>query len=124
MNKCELSGMAAKDAEVRIVKDNLKIVTLNLCTNDATSKDKTVSNFHKIVCFGKSADSAEFIKKGDAVNVTGSLRSGSYTTTDGVKKYTYEVNALSVEVIDKETTRKTTRKSVVVEPEDDGQLPF
>jgi len=82
-NKIALKGFLGKDAENFATKQQRTFTVLSLATK-SSYKDKQTSQWvnrtewHRIVAFGKPAEHAKGLKKGDYVEVEGELRSTEY----------------------------------------------
>ncbi len=94
-NKITLKGYIGKNAESFATKQQNTLVVLSLATKSGY-KDKqnkqwvNHTEWHRIVAFGKPADYAKGLKKGDYVEVEGELRSTEFDAEvgDGKKKAT------------------------------------
>ena len=94
-NNVTLKGFLGKDAETIATKQGRSLTVLSLATKSGY-KDKQKNEWvnhtewHRIVAFGKPADYAKDLKKGDYVEVEGELRSTEYDAEvgDGKKKTT------------------------------------
>lgn len=68
---------------------------------EAKSNGKATADFINVVAFGKIAENCnKFLSKGKNVAINGSVQTGSYIASDGVKKYFTEVLAKKVQFID------------------------
>ena len=92
MNKLCISGRLVKDCEMRFTQNN-KAVTRFTIANDIGFGENKKTNFVNIVLFG-CENLANYLIKGQMVNITGQLSIRSYEK-DGVKKYVTEVIAES-----------------------------
>jgi single-strand DNA-binding protein len=104
-NTINLKGFLGKDAETRNTKQEHSFIVLSLATK-SSYKDKQSSEWvshtewHRIVCFGKSAEFAKELKKGDYVEVKGELRSSEFESDNGekpCKRRSWEIRASRVE---------------------------
>ncbi|MGA7155293.1 MAG: single-stranded DNA-binding protein [Acidobacteriaceae bacterium] len=94
-NNISLKGYLGKSAESFATKQQNTFVVLSLATKSGY-KDKQTSQWvnhtewHRIVAFGKPADYAKDLKKGDYVQVEGELRSSEFDVEvgEGKKKTT------------------------------------
>lgn len=104
MNKSILVGNTGTDPQVRTLESGRKVANISLATQDFY-KDKdgnrqTVTDWHKLVFWGRQADIVEkYVKKGDKLAVTGKIKSRSYDDADGVKRYVTEVVVENFEMI-------------------------
>lgn len=63
--------------------------------------NKQTADFIRIVVYGVMAENCKkFLKKGRNVAIQGNIRTGSYTSDDGQKKYTFDIVAEKVQFID------------------------
>ena len=94
-NNITLKGYIGKDAQSFATRQQNSFVVLSLATKSGY-KDKQTNQWvnhtewHRIVAFGKPADYAKTLKKGDYVQVEGELRSTEFDVEvgDGKKKAT------------------------------------
>jgi single-strand DNA-binding protein len=103
-NKIVLKGFVGKDAESHTSQQQKTFVVLSLATKSGY-KDKQTgewvnrTEWHHIVAFGKIADYAKDLKKGDYVEVEGKLRSSEFNAESGegkkatIKRRAWEVRA-------------------------------
>lgn len=98
MNKVELIGYAGAEAEVREMKNNLKMTRLTVATHDGyyNKEGKWVDNtvWHKVVIWSAGEnEELNKIQKGDRLSIQGKMQYRSYESGDGSKKYVAEVVA-------------------------------
>ena len=99
-----LIGNVGRDPEVRYLEGNVKVATFTLATSDRF-KDRSGelrenTEWHNIVAWRANADVAEkFIHKGTQIYVEGRLRTRSYTDQAGVKKFTTEIQADTIQLL-------------------------
>lgn len=94
-NNVKLKGYIGKDAQSFATRQQNTFVVLSLATKSGY-KDKQTNQWvnhtewHRIVAFGKAADYAKNLKKGDYVEIEGGLRSSEYDAEvgEGKKKTT------------------------------------
>lgn len=98
MNKVELTGRLTVDPTVRRAAksngDELAIATFTLAVNRpfARDNDQQKADFIRCKVFGRKADALEkYVRKGQKLDLTGRIETGSYTNKDGQKVYTTEV---------------------------------
>ena len=93
MNKVILVGRLGEDPK-RISEQT---VVFNLATQNGKEKPPT---WHKVKVWDKQATSClEFLKKGNAVAVEGSINNYQFTQKDGSTGYGSEINAHRVEFL-------------------------
>jgi len=99
-NKAFLTGHVGKDPDVRTLESGSRVAKFSLATTDK-NKDKT-TQWHNITVWDKVADIAEkYVKKGSQITVIGSIQYGSYTNKEGVVKYTTDIIAYEIDLLDK-----------------------
>ncbi len=95
MNKVILMGRLTRDPEVRYSQsaNPMAIARYSLAVNRRFKREgEPDADFINCVAFGKTGEFVEkYLKKGQLINVIGSLRTGSYDDKDGKKVYTTDV---------------------------------
>jgi single-strand DNA-binding protein len=94
-NNVTLKGYVGKDAQSFATRQQNTFVVQSLATKSGYKDKQTKqwvnhTEWHRIVAFGKPADYAKTLKKGDYVQVEGELRSTEFDVEvgDGKKKAT------------------------------------
>lgn len=96
----------------------------------ATSKkydEKETTSWHKIVCFGKTAELCiQYLAKGAQVLVEGEISYSEWTDKDGVKKYKTEIIAHNVQFLSAKgnAAGKSTEQPRAAINADDCAIPF
>jgi single-strand DNA-binding protein len=95
-NKVILMGNLTKDPELRFTSDGKAIGKLRLAVNrkwkDKDGEKQNETSFFNITSFGKSAEIvSQYVEKGSPLLIDGRLRSYSYESEGGEKKYGTEV---------------------------------
>ena len=132
-NKVTLKGYVGKDAQSFATKQQNTFVSLSLATKSGY-KDKQTdewvnrTEWHRIVAFGKPADYAKELKKGDYVEVEGELRSTEYEAEVGegrkkttVKRRGWEIRASIVKKLAQQQSSR--EQNLDAEPLDED-IPF
>lgn len=97
VNKVILVGNLGQDPELRYMPNGGAVANITLATSDTwrdkqTGENKEVTEWHRVVLFGKLAEVAgEYLNKGSQVYIEGQLRTRKWQGTDGQDKYTTEV---------------------------------
>lgn len=106
MNQATLIGRLGANPECRVLPDggmvaNLRIATDESYKNQAGEKiDKT--EWHRGVAYGRLAEICQdYLKKGRLIMAQGKLRTRDYMDKDGVKRYTTEIIATNIQILDK-----------------------
>lgn len=96
LNIVTLRGRLGQDAEIRHTPTGKKVTVLSVATN-RSYKDKQTgewkdgkTEWHRCLCWEKKGEKAATLKKGELVQVTGTLTSREYEK-DGVKRQVWEV---------------------------------
>lgn len=96
INEILLIGTVGRDAEVRDVSGT-KVATFSLATEENYKEGnewKTVTTWHKIVCWRGLAEQAEkSAQKGNLLYVSGKITYRTYKDKDGNEKSTAEIVA-------------------------------
>jgi len=94
-NNVTLKGYVGKDAQSFATRQQNTFVVLSLATKSGYKDKQTQqwmnhTEWHRIVAFGKPADYAKSLKKGDYVEIEGELRSSEFDVEvgEGKKKTT------------------------------------
>ena len=105
-NTITLKGFLGKDAEQRTNSNQTPFTVLSLATK-TSYKDKQSGEYvsrtewHRIVAFGKLANSAKPLAKGAYIEVEGELYSREYTDKSGNKRRVWEVRAMSLNELER-----------------------
>jgi len=132
MNKVILIGRLTKDPELNYAAGTGTAVTrFTLAVTRPFKKDET--DFINCIAFGKTGETiAQYLTKGRQLAVTGSIRTGSYDSKDGTKRYTTDIVVDSFEFIgsgqgnSNQATQQNNQDSFYddITPVDDGDMPF
>lgn len=128
MNKVILIGRLTRDPEVRYNGDKA-VARFNLAVDRRFKQDGgQAADFPSCVAFGKTAEFIEkYIRQGVKIALEGRIQTGSYEK-DGVKHYTTDVIADSVEFAESKRAQETPPPSndgFMEIPEGvEDQLPF
>ncbi len=96
MNRAILCGHLGRDPESRDTRGG-QVVRLSVATSERRKQgDQWVDHteWHRVVCFGRTADNVgRFLRKGSQAYIEGKLRTSSWETDTGEKRYSTEVIA-------------------------------
>lgn len=109
MNNLCMIGRICSDINTKYTPngdDVICILNTNIAVPDRNSKKDENGNyetdFFKIVCFGKLAETIEtYCKKGDLIAIRGKLKNNNYTNKDGQKVYSNEIHIDEIEFLEK-----------------------
>jgi len=106
VNKVILIGNLGADPEVRYAASGAAVANLRLATSEAW-KDKQSgelqerTEWHKVVLYNRLGEIAgEYLKKGSKVYIEGSLRTNKWQDQSGNDRYTTEIIANSMQMLD------------------------
>lgn len=105
VNKVILVGNVGKEPEVRHLDNDVAVANFSLATTERgfTRQNGTEvperTEWHNIVAWrGLATLTEKYIKKGMKLYIEGSIRTRSWEDKDGVKRYTTEIFADSIEL--------------------------
>lgn len=105
LNKVMLIGRLGQDPEVRYTQSNTAVATLNLATNeryrDSNGEYQDKTEWHRVVAWGRTAEVCQqYLSKGSMIYVEGPLQTREWEDKQGQKRYTTEVKALQMTMLD------------------------
>ena len=104
LNKVHLIGVVGKDPETRQFGDGGQVCNFTLATSetytDREGQKQEQTEWHNIVLNGKLANLSQFIHKGSKLYVEGKIRTRSWQTQDGQKRFTTEIIANGLQLLD------------------------
>jgi single-strand DNA-binding protein len=91
LNQATLIGRLTRDPELKSLPNGTSVVNFGLATSrvwkDKDSQKQEEVEFHNCVAFGKTADIiAQYLKKGQLMNVVGRIQTRSWEDKDSGKK--------------------------------------
>ena len=105
LNKAMLIGRLGQDPEVRYTQSNTAVANFSLATNerykDRNGEFQERTEWHRIVAWGRTAEICqEYLKKGSLVYIEGPIQTREWEDKEGQKKYTTEIKALTMQMLD------------------------
>ena len=106
VNKVILIGNLGADPETRFMPSGGAVTNVNLATSESwkdrnTGQQQECTEWHRVVFFNKLAEIAgEYLKQGSKVYVEGSLRTRKWQGQDGQDRYTTEIVANEMQMLD------------------------
>jgi single-strand DNA-binding protein len=106
VNKVFLVGRLTRNPELRHTTTNKAVCAFGLATNRTrkteTGEKQEEADFHRIVAWDKLAEVCnQYLLKGRMIHVEGRLQNRTYTGQDGIEKYTTEIVAEEIMILDK-----------------------
>jgi len=131
VNKVILIGCLGRDPEVRYTPNGVAVANFSIATSeswkDSKGEKQEKTEWHKIIAWKRLAEiCVEYLEKGSRVYIEGKLQTRSWEDRDGNKRYTTEVVASQMQMLD---TRRDDKADAVNEqepviPVDESDIPF
>jgi len=123
MNQVILIGNLTKDPELRNTPSGKQVAGCSIATNktykDQSGQKQTVSQFHNLVIWGKSAEVfTKYLAKGSKVAIIGEIQTRNYVGQDGIKRYVTEILVNNFEFL---STKKEDSSNQLAPQEDYSQ---
>jgi single-strand DNA-binding protein len=103
MNRVQLEGFVGRDAELKYLPSGQPVASFSMATSerykDGKGQDQEKTEWHRVVVFGKAAERAGKIRKGQLVALEGRNQTRTWDDKDGKKNSITEVVAHKVHVI-------------------------
>lgn len=106
INKVILIGNVGQDPEVKYMPSGGAVTNISVATSE-TWKDKNTgqpqerTEWHRVVFFNRLGEIAgEYLRKGSKVYIEGSLRTRKWQGQDGSDRYTTEIVASEMQMLD------------------------
>ena len=107
VNKVILIGNLGKDPEVRTLNNGTQVTTIPIATSESfrdktTGEQREITDWHNVVLWRGLAEIAgKYLKKGSKVYIEGKLRNRSWEDQEGNTRYTTEVVADVMTMLDR-----------------------
>lgn len=106
VNKVILVGNLGQDPETRYMPSGNAVTNISIATSESwkdkqTGEQQERTEWHRVAFFNRLAEIAgEYLKKGSKVYIEGSLRTRKYQAQDGSDRYSTEVIASEMQMLD------------------------
>ncbi|MBA2657756.1 MAG: single-stranded DNA-binding protein [Tatlockia sp.] len=106
INKVILVGNVGVDPDVRYLPNGNAVTTLSIATSESwkdkqTGEKQERTEWHRVVCFNRLGEIAgEYLRKGSKLYVEGSLRTRKWQDPQGQDRYTTEIVASDIQMLD------------------------
>ena len=105
VNKVILIGNLGSDPELRFTPSGVQVANFSLATSeswtDKAGERQERTEWHRIVLWRRLAEVAgQYLKKGSKIYIEGKLQTRSWEDQNGQKRYTTEVVANSMEMLE------------------------
>lgn len=107
INKVIIVGRLGQDPEVRQFQNGGNLTTINVATSErwtdkTTGEQKEQTEWHRVSMFNRLGEiAAQFLRKGALVYIEGSLHTRKYTDSQGIERYSTEVRATQMQMLDR-----------------------
>lgn len=105
LNKAMIIGHLGNDPDVRYTPSNTAVANFSVATSerykDAQGEWQEKTQWHRIVAWNRLAEIAQqYLKKGSQVYIEGPIETRSWEGQDGQTRYTTEIKALTLIMLD------------------------
>src|SRR3989344_4218177 len=106
INKVILIGNLGADPEIRYTPNGVAVANATLATSSAwkdkqSGESQERTEWHRIVFFNRLAEIVgEYLRKGSKIYIEGSLRTRKWQDKNGVDRYTTEIIANEMQMLD------------------------
>lgn len=106
VNKVTIIGNIGQDPEVKYMPSGGAVTNVSIATSEtwkdkATGQPQERTEWHRVVFFNRLGEIAgEYLKKGSKVYIEGSLRTRKWQAQDGTDRYTTEIVASEMQMLD------------------------
>ena len=127
INKAIIVGNLGKDPEVRYTQDGRAVTNFTIATSeDWKDKDsgekRERTEWHRIVAFGRLGEiCGEYLSKGRQVYVEGRIQTRDWEDREGVKRYTTEIIASTVQFLGNRQDNNYQQKPAQRPPQNQSQ---
>ena len=105
LNKVMIIGNLGKDPEIRYTQSGSAVASFNVATTerfkDKNGQQQDQTEWHRIVAWSRLAEiCVEYLHKGSKVYIEGKLQTRKWTDQNGNEKYTTEIIAREMKMLD------------------------
>lgn len=116
-----VKGNVGSEPELKFSKNNMAYISLSVAHTPRVKVDDNWSDgetmWFRVVQFGGKAEAtADLIKKGDTILVTGALKQSSYTDKEGKDKASLEITADHIGLVPR-LIKKVATRTIIKEGE-------
>lgn len=110
LNKVMIMGNLGVDPEVRYMPNGAAVTNIRVATSEVwkdrqSGEKQERTEWHRIVLFNRIGEiAAQYLRKGSRVFVEGTLRTNKWQDKDGNERYTTEIIANSMQLMDSKGT--------------------
>lgn len=134
VNKVILLGHVGQQPEISYLNNGSPVTKISLATTNhwkdkQTGEKKESTEWHRIVSFNKLAEIiSQYVQKGSKIYIEGKLQTRKWEDNEGNTRYTTEVLATEVQLLDSRASQDKAPSSesmgTVAGDYDDDDIPF
>jgi|TARA_A100001015_G_C14878481_1_gene667358 single-strand DNA-binding protein len=126
LNKVMLIGRLGQDPEVRYTQSNTAVATLSVATSerykDGNGEQQERTEWHRVVAWGRLAEICQqYLHKGSLIYVEGPLQTRQWEDNQGQKRYTTEIKALQMTMLDSRQSGQSSGQGAPVPQQEPSQ---
>ena len=116
-NQVNLIGRLGKDPELKEFSNGGKVCNVTIATSERwtdknSGEQREETEWHNLVFNGKLAElAAQYLKKGDAVSVTGKIKTRSWAGDDGQTRYRTEIACYELQFLSNGRNNEAAKSS-------------
>ena len=114
INKAIIMGHVGRACNVKVFQTGTVMASFSVATTKKI-KNEYVTEWHEVVCWGKTAEYCGDINKGDLVYIDGEIKTDKFTDKTGNEREVKKINALTVKMIKKSDKKEEQKEAVVDE---------
>ena len=127
LNKITIIGRLGADPDVRYTQNNTAVANISVATSerykDKSGEQQEKTEWHRVVVWDRLAEICQkYLKKGSLVYFEGKSESREWEDKDGVKRYTTEIIAREMKMLDSKGDSKAEEPAP--EPDTSEDDPF
>ncbi len=129
INKVILIGNLGSDPEMRYLPSGSAVANISLATTDSrkdkqSGEQKDYTEWHRVVFFNRLAEIAgEYLRKGSKIYLEGRLQTRKWQDKAGVERYTTEIVANEMQMLDSRGNAGMPTGSSGMPTEDSAPMP-
>ncbi len=128
LNKITIIGRLGADPDVRYTQNNTAVANISVATSerykDKSGEQQEKTEWHRVVAWNRLAEICQkYLKKGSLVYFEGKSESREWEDKDGAKRYTTEIIAREMKMLDSKSTGEQ-KQEPEPEPDTSDDDPF
>jgi len=117
-------GTMGQDPELKYSNSGTAIVNLSVATNRKEGGEQK-TDWHRVTYFGKQAEAiAQYMNKGDQIVVSGTLKYGKWTDSNGVERTSTEITGERFSFVNGSRGVEVKAEGSAPETHADDDIPF